>query len=205
MGAIGTLEKALAEMNRLIDPPADAKPTPIPALHRGEPMRKTPAPAARSNGHAPITDLPKGELACLTAIAQHPAGVTRQHLTVATGYKRSSRDSYVARLHSKNLIFLGDVLRPTDEGLAALGPDFEPLPTGAALRQHVLTTLPEGEAKVLEYLTKHYPDAVDRADIDQHSGYKRSSRDAYLSRLAARELITTEGRGTVRASAHLFD
>lgn len=40
--------------------------------------------------------------------------------------------------------------------------------------------------------------------LDGRTGYKRSSRDAYLQRLSARELIDLPG-GMPRASASLFD
>jgi hypothetical protein len=35
--------------------------------------------------------------------------------------------------------------------------------------------------------------------------YLRSSRDTYLQKLTARELVTVEGRSRVRASDSLFD
>jgi hypothetical protein len=43
------------------------------------------------------------------------------------------------------------------------------------------------------------------AAIDAATGYKRSSRDVYLQRLGARQLVVPEGRGAVRASAELFE
>lgn len=156
--------------------------------------------APRSNG-----TLPKGERAVLIAAAQHPNGVTRQQLTVLTGYKRSSRDAYIQRLRERGYIdAAGDRIHAYDAGIRALGDDYQPLPTGAALREHVLRTLPEGERKVLELLIELYPDATMRETIDSTTGYKRSSRDAYLQRLSARELIAFSN-GMPRASADLFD
>jgi hypothetical protein len=35
------------------------------------------------------------------AVAQYPEGVTREQLSVLTGYKRSSRDTYVQRLRER--------------------------------------------------------------------------------------------------------
>jgi hypothetical protein len=53
-------------------------------------------------------------------------------------------------------------------------------------------------------LVDSYPEPVDRDKISRATGYQRSSRDAYLQRLSARELvITTPGRAA--ASADLFD
>jgi uncharacterized protein len=52
--------------------------------------------------------LGQGERRILTAIAQYPASVSRETLTVLTGYKRSSRDTYLQRLHSRRLVqFVG--------------------------------------------------------------------------------------------------
>src|SRR3990167_5934990 len=46
----------------------------------------------------------KGEMAVLTALGQYPDGLDREHITVITGYKRSSRDAYIYRLKVKGLI-----------------------------------------------------------------------------------------------------
>jgi len=48
---------------------------------------------------------------------------------------------------------------------------------------------------VLEALLEHFPDAVGRETIDEATGYKRSSRDTYLQRLRARQLVEFAGRG----------
>jgi hypothetical protein len=161
------------------------------------------APSARANGRDEL--LPKGERACLVAIAQHRGGVRRQQLTVLTGYKRSSRDAYVQRLREKGYIgHEGDRILATRDGIAALGADYVPLPTGSALREHVLGRLPEGERRILECLIAHYPNAVERQQIDNATSYQRSSRDAYLQRLGTRELVETRGR-EVKASDNLFD
>jgi len=146
----------------------------------------------------------KGERIVLTAVAQHPAGVTREQLTVLTGYARSSRDTYLQRLNQAGLVTNGHGrIIATDTGVAALG-DFEPLPTGDALWQHWRRELPEGERRILEILVAAYPKTVDRVALDEATGYARSSRDTYLQRLGARRLVDTE-RGSVRASQELFD
>lgn len=153
-----------------------------------------------------FSPLPKGELACLTAAAQHPNGVTRQQMTVLTGYKRSTRDAYILRLQQRGYLTGTDSGRimANRDGIAALGDDFEPLPTGAALREHVLRTLPEGEAKVLQAVILAWPNGVDREWIGDTTGFKRSTRDAYLQRLSARELVDTSGQCPI-ASSTLFD
>ena len=149
--------------------------------------------------------LPKGERVILTAIAQHPDGVTREQLTVLTGYKRSSRDTYIQRLREREFVAAsGERLTATDAGAAALGSNFELLPTGDALREYWMRNLPEGERRVLEIVVQAYPDSIDRERISEATNYKRSSRDTYLQRLSARYLVVSEGRGQVLASEKLF-
>jgi DNA helicase HerA-like ATPase len=193
----------------------------------GDPKAKTPYP---TNGHAVVApakaprqapmrpstrenvasadadgDLGKGERATLTAIAQHANGVTRAQLTVLTGYKRSTRNTYLQRLGAWRLIVeRGSRFVATDAGVAELGADFEPLPTGDALRTHVLGSLPEGERTILQVLVDAYPDAVDREAISEATTYTRSSRNTYIQRLGARELVEVAGDG-VKASPMLFD
>lgn len=149
-------------------------------------------------------DLPKGEAAVLSALIQFPAGLHRKQLTVLTGYKRSSRDAYIQRLREKGLIeTAGDGAQVTAAGIAAL-PNAEPLPTGADLQAYWLARLPQGERAILEQLIAAYPDAVEREALSEATGYQRSSRDAYLQRMRAKQLIEEPGRGTVRASSNLF-
>lgn len=207
-----TLTEA-AELRRLIAPsktglipPAHRQPSPA---HREIPQK--PAAEVRLKNR-PILEsrpasqdrIPDGERRVLTAITQHQGGVTREQLTVLTGYKRSSRDTYLQRLRAKDFIQDGPTIVATSAGVEALGTDFEPLPTGPDLREYWLTRLPEGERKVLEVMIQHYPDSVDRESLDTATGYKRSSRDTYLQRLSARQLVSTPTRGTVRASDELF-
>lgn len=147
--------------------------------------------------------IPTGERAILIAAAQSRDGVTREQLSVMTGYKRSSRDAYVSRLiAAARLERRGDRLHSTDGGIADLGSDYAPLPTGNALLVHWLTRLPEGERRILEFVAGQYPNTVERAQIDEFTSYKRSSRDAYVSRLGARRLVIADRSG-VRISEEL--
>lgn len=147
--------------------------------------------------------LGKGEAKVLTAIAQHEEGVDREQVTVLTGYKRSTRDAYIQRLVGAGLVDVGPPIRATDEGIAALGPEFEPLPTGAELREYWLQKLPSGERAVLEAVIGTYPSPLDRDTISDVTSYKRSTRDAYIQRLRTRQLVTVTGAG-VAASEKLF-
>ena len=149
--------------------------------------------------------MPPGERAVLTAAAMWDEGVTRDQLGVLTGYKRSSRDSYIARLASRGWVQAPNgQVRATDDGRRALG-DFAPLPTGHALLEWWRTRLPEGERRVLEVVVQAHGQGVAREAIDAATGYQRSSRDSYLARLSARKLVVAAGRGQVAATPDLFD
>lgn len=165
------------------------------------PVRSRPVPSPEQSQ----SSLGKGERTVLIAIAQYPEGAERDQLTVLTGYKRSSRDTYIQRLSSASLVTTenGKVVA-TDAGVDALGSDFEPLPQGEELQQYWLDRLPEGERKILQILLEHGTDPVDRDSISEATEYKRSSRDTYLQRLSSRRLIENVGRGEVRVSANLF-
>lgn len=154
---------------------------------------------AVSNGTIPI-----GEKKILRALIQYPDGLARDQLTVLTGYKRSSRDAYIARLREKDYVGTdGDTVTATQRGQSAL-PDAEPLPTGRELQDYWRGRLPQGELAILEQLISDYPNSVDRESLVESTGYKRSSRDAYIARLRARQLVVEPSRGEVRASEHLF-
>lgn len=149
--------------------------------------------------------LPIGERKVLSALIQYPAGLYRQQLTVLTGYKRSSRDAYLQRLREKGFVSTdGDRCLATDVGVAAL-PDAEPLPTGEALQAYWLVRLPIGERAILERLIDRRGEPIPRDELSEVTGYQRSSRDAYLQRLSAKELVENVGRGEVRAVAQLFE
>jgi hypothetical protein len=155
--------------------------------------------------NTPPPDLPKGELACLTAIAQTPNGVTRPQLTVLTTYKRSTRDAYIQRLNERKLlIFSGDRISASPDGYTVLGHNFKMLPVGEELQRYWLQKLPSGEAEILTYLIEVFPKTVDRDAIGERTEYKRSTRDAYIQRLSTRELVVTERDG-VRAAGYLFE
>src|ERR1041384_816574 len=68
--------------------------------------------------------LPPGEKATLIAAAQYPEGVTREQCSILTGYKRSSRDAYIARLSGKGYVDArGPLVFVTESGIDALGSD----------------------------------------------------------------------------------
>jgi hypothetical protein len=117
---------------------------------------------------------------------------------------RRARRVYIARAKDKGYLDIrGDLIVATEAGVTAL-PDFEPLPTGQALQDYWLQRLPIGEKAVLQVAIDAHPQFVDRDVITERTGYKKSSRDAYISRLAAKELLETPQGGGVKASDNLF-
>lgn len=177
------------------------------ASSAGQPSRSTPRPPLTPRADvASDGALPKGERVVLTAIAQYPDGAEREQLTVLTGYKRSSRDSYIQRLGEKGYVEnrSGRVFA-TQAGVDALGSDYEPLPTGEALQEYWLNRLGGGEKKILKVLLAANGEPVSRETISEQTEYLRSSRDTYLQRLTSRRLVESVGRGEVRASATLFE
>ncbi len=191
---------------RLVEEMPD--PTPEPREPSSEWVRREmtkvapPRPTPRAASSSP--SLGKGERVILTAIAQHREGVTREQLTVLTGYKRSSRDTYLQKLGAGGLVELDERILVTKAGLAALGSDFRPLPTGDALRKHWLDRLGGGERVLLEAVITKHPHGCTRDWLSEVTEYKRSSRDTYLQKLMARRLIESKTGGVVRASDALF-
>lgn len=224
-GKLGRGHKAASELAALLVANGEATSTPVPAFResRNSGSNKTAATlqpvtsgqVASAKGNQPVKhdrnharadtgDLPKGEAAVLSALIQFPDGLRREQLTVLTGYKRSSRDAYIQRLREKGLVDAhADGARATEAGIAAL-PNAQPLPTGAELQAYWLARLPLGERAILEQLIAAYPEPVSRDALSDATGYQRSSRDAYLQRMRAKQLIEEPGRGTVRASENLF-
>lgn len=177
---------------------------PKPVLAEIIPRRSITARAATATAHDSDTTLPKGERAILAAVINYPNGLRRDQITVITAYKRSTRDAYIKRLNEKGCVETDDsLIVATQFGIDAL-PDVGPLPSGAELQEFHRSRLPVGEWAILEILIRSHPSPLERGVITDESGYKRSTRDAYIKRLRAKELVAIEGNGLVRASDDLF-
>jgi hypothetical protein len=200
--------RLLAQMKAIIESDVTAK---VEVRHN-EPFTVAPT-LPRQQPRAPRSNVPPsgdvklgtGERRCAIAIAQHaPAnGCAREQLTTLTGFKRSTRNTYLQRLLSAGLIEQqGERFQITQPGLDWLG-DFELLPTGAALQDYWLQKLPQGESAVLRVVLEHAA-GIDREGIGEKTNFKRSTRNTYIQRLASRELVKVSGE-IIQPSDSLFD
>jgi uncharacterized protein len=206
------MQSILQAVNKVRGEPMEVArvfPRPLPERRpAGRPTNRSGVDNDRSPPAGGDTDvsLGIGERRCAIAIAQHPNGVTREQLTTLTGYKRSTRNTYLARLQSAGLV-RDDIGRfsITDAGIDWIGSDYQPLPTGVALQNYWRQKLPRGEAAVFVAVLDNFEAAgISREKIDELTGFKRSTRNTYLARLAARELVVANGE-MVRPSETLFE
>jgi DNA segregation ATPase FtsK/SpoIIIE-like protein len=172
---------------------------PAPAIPRKPIPLATASDVASSNGA-----LGKGEKEILLAAAQcHPAD--RGQLSILTGYKRSTRNRYIQFLQSKGYVEDKDEkILPTPKGMAALGPDYTPLPTGRELQQYWLNRLGAGEKHIFAFVLQHVGEKVNREAIGEATGYQRSTRNRYIQFLQSRQLLKP-GSGPVEPAEMLFN
>lgn len=135
----------------------------------------------------------KGAREILNAIAaSEEEGMTTEHIAVLTGYKKTSRQTYLQQLTSGGYARReGELFFATEEGIAMLGNEFRPLPTGQALRDHVMATLPEGEKRVLSAVMNE--GGADKEYIMSETNYKKTSVQTYVQKLSARKLVEVHG------------
>lgn len=167
-------------------------------------LRQAPAPARRTGNGA---DMGLGKMPCalLTALAQHPDGLTRQQVLIFAGYRASGDISTTFATFNESgwIHSAGGRMTITDAGLAALG-DFEPLPMGEALRTRILTDARPMERAILSVLFDVYPNAISRGDLLERAGYKPSGDiSTFLAKMNTMGYVVT-GRGELRASENLF-
>lgn len=168
---------------------------------RVERVRVTPGPDRKARK----SSMAVGEQSVLVAVSQNGSkGVTPEQLTILTSYKRSTRNAYLQRLTVAGMVErVGERIVATKAGIEALGDDFAPLPTGEDLQRFWIGRLPAGESAILQLVIDQYPEGIDREIIGQRTGFKRSTRNAYIQRLQTRELVRSNG-SFITASEHLF-
>lgn len=146
-------------------------------------------------------ELPKGVRKCLIVIAQHPLGVDRPQIVAMTGFALRTVQTYVQATHGQDMTReTGGIITISPAGKAAIGSEFQPLPTGHALLQHWLAELPTGEAAVLETVAKSA--SITRSQLGELTGFALRTVQTYVQQLARRKLVLAS-RSTVVLSHHL--
>jgi hypothetical protein len=162
-----------------------------------------PAPVVSSNGN-----LSKMHRKMLTALAQHPDGLTKKQILVHTAYASSgpvstafadmAREGWVAPD--------GDRLRIIDAGYTALG-SYDPLPVGDALREWLLSgnKLNRMEKALLAAITESYPNAIAKGEILDRTGYASSGPvSSAFAKLVAYNYAIPQGSSMLKAAEELF-
>jgi hypothetical protein len=189
-GNFNEIGKAVADAMYAI---AEFKEPTVPLMHIPVPVSPTTVKSEFIPLKQPTDDsFGKGEMAVLNAIAQIPEGITNEHLAILTGYKTTSRRVYTNNLARAGYIEKrGDTLIATQQGVMALGSSFVRLPEGPELRQHFLSTLPEGERKIFSIINQS--GQATRQEIEEQTQYKTTSIRVYTNKLVARKAIVKEG------------
>lgn len=116
--------------------------------------------------------LGKTERTILSVLAQHGPR-THDQLALLSGYSRKASTIGVAlgRLRKAGLVADGRPITATDEGVAWLGDDVVPLPTGQALMDYWRGKFGLTEQRVLDAVISAYPHDTSQAEIAEKTGY----------------------------------
>ena len=128
---------------------------------------------------------------------------------IQAGGSQEQDQAILARAHlmlSKNWDFVHTQLQKADPEAVELIPDFKPLPTGDALREHWLSKLGGAPRHFFAYLLKRYPEFSTREEIAEATNYRITSSTFgnALTSLRAPDLIE-ENQSRVRANPTLFE
>lgn len=175
------LQAANVKIQALPRPPlATVKPRPVIAPRQ-----------VQSNG-----DLSGGKRELMIAISQYPEGVEASTLKVLTGYKSTSVRVYTGALKTEGYATEhGGKLFPTDSGIAAIGDDYEQLPTGTALVERWQQKLTGGEGVIFNVIVNNHPNGVSRELIESETSYKTTSIRVYTGALKCRKCIREDEHG----------
>lgn len=147
--------------------------------------------------------------AFLTALTQHPKGLTKGQILTHTGYASSGATStaFAALAREGYTEQSGPVVKITGRGEKALG-SFKPLPVGRELRVWLLNgsgKLSKVERAVMEALFTHYPEPMQKGDILKEAGYASSgATSTAFARLCTMGYAEPAGTGRLRAGADLY-
>lgn len=137
----------------------------------------------------------------LTAIAQHPSGLTAKQIQTHTGYAASGKmsDTYTMFVRAGWVTRADGTFTITKAGLKKLGA-FKPLPTGAALFAQLQQSpkLEAREKKILEIARRYWPNPVSKGEIVKLSGWAASGKmsDSFTS-LTTMGYLKKAGAGKV--------
>ncbi len=153
--------------------------------------------------------LSRMQRAFLTVLAQSVMPLTKQEILWHAQYQSNGQTSKAfTALEESGWMSLGQTPGAyviTEAGREALG-DFVPLPTGDALREHILSS-PEHSAMekaFLRVLCGAYPNTMTKAEVLERAGYKSNGQTSgAFRRIAMRGWIVDNGR-SVGASDLLF-
>jgi len=155
-----------------------------------------------------LGDLSKMEVAMLTALAQHPEGLSKPKLLLHADYAAGGATSacFAKLVREAWASPANGGLRITPSGLKKLG-HYDPLPVGDALRAHILagSRLSAMEKKLLEVICAAYPYSVPKGEILERANYSAGgATSAAFARLVALDYATIAARGELAAAKELF-
>ena len=211
LGAAGRIETNLAPivaaLGRATAAPVPARPDPVARPQRPAPTSVAPRREAAPRAQDVPADgtLGKAHRQLLTALAQNRDGLTRDQLSLLSGYSVNSSHfaNVLGALRSAGYVKRGDPIEATAEGRAALG-HYEPLPEGAGLRAYWLNRLGRADRALLQVLIDAHPGSVTKDDLSERSGYSVTSSHFANMLGKLRTLKLAVGYGEIKASDALF-
>lgn len=173
-----------------------------------EHREQTAAAAKAARAPAPMRplgtdpDLDKCQRALLTALAQHPEGLTKNRHGFLAGYNptKSTYRTGIGALRTKGYVTPGKVepIRILDAGRAALG-SFEALPTGPELLAYWMEQLDACQKALLGAFLAAYPQSVPVREIERLTGYD-PSKSTYRTAMGVLRRLELVVRGDTRVT-----
>lgn len=165
------------------------------------------APAPRPRQESPEGELKPMMRKMLTALAQHPRGLTKAQVLLYAGYSSngSTSDTFADMNRFAWVHNSGGLLTLTADGVQALG-SFDPLPTGIDLREKLLRESDRMERAFLEALFEAWPNPIRKGEILERSGYSSNgSTSDEFARLVRIGYAKKAGAGLLIAAPELFE
>jgi uncharacterized protein len=201
-GIVEAVQGTQTDLQRLPAPAPSTGPTPAPAYYPRTTQVAQPAIAPR----AAIGDGGARRRIAI-ALAQNPSGLSGRKLAILADVKRGGstwRGALAAMRKDRHVEDNGEHFELTPAGKAWLG-KYEPLPTGAALRDHWRAKMGAAtRLAVFDAILDAYPKPISPAVVAQRAGVELggSTWRGHMAFLRGLELV--HGRGELRASDDLF-